>query len=179
MCHRNRAEEITGLCNGKKFVKLNSWTIYDNAPWNWARKIETKQVSNICPMEIFFPSHKWVSLFKPEQATLIKPLRNFRSSRRVLPYHSQQPVSSLQCIKRKDNFSSSVFPTNQIMHPGKDFLCSFLFLILRTSPYFSVSLHNISFWKYPLHFNWTSRVKNPLWVKTLFSINLAEFLPCW
>lgn len=26
MCHKNTAEEIKGLCDRKKFVKLNAWT---------------------------------------------------------------------------------------------------------------------------------------------------------
>ena len=106
MCHKNRAEEIEGLCNREKFMKANSWTVCGNAPCNRESKIEIKQVSNICPVEIFFPAHKWVSFFKLEQATLIKPLRNFRSSRSIpVPL----PTTCLQCFKRKDN-SSSLFP---------------------------------------------------------------------
>lgn len=181
MCHKNRAEDIKSLWDRIIFVKLNSCIICGNVQWIWARIIEIKQVLNICPMEIFFPSHKWVSLFKLEQAMLIKNLRNFRSG--SIPVSLPTTCLQFSAHHKKTNISSSLFsiffPSNQIMHPGENFPCSFFFLILYASLSISVSHHNNSFWKYPLHFDLTFRIKNPLWVKILFSMKLADFLPCW
>lgn len=70
MCHKCRAEEI-------KIPGLSVVMPHEIRQ----EKVEIKQASNVHPMEIFLHSHKAISLFKPEQATVIKPLRNFRSSR--------------------------------------------------------------------------------------------------
>lgn len=144
------------------------------------KNIEINPALNVHSLETFLHSHKGISLFKPEQARVIKPLRNFRSSRSAPVL---LPATHLQLLVHKKTTSLFIFPFSVSLKPNhasrvKISQASFSFSFSWLHLPFLVSLHNNSFWKYPLHFDLISQIKNPLCIKTLFSIKLAGFLPC-